>query len=226
LAQFFHIFHGRLALLALTLFVSSCGDSPSSPSETTTTTQAAPTITAVEPAAASVDGGTSVIITGSGFSGETTVVFGETAASSFLIDSETSITAVSPAGSLKTVEIVVTTPGGPTATSDASRFTWLANGPTSLTLSDSSVKAGGSIRGTVTVSYPAPPTGIRLPLKWQSTVPASSALLFPASVPIAAGATEGTFQISTFYTSVREDVEVVCERWGLAQTVRFTVLPQ
>ncbi|WP_414631901.1 IPT/TIG domain-containing protein, partial [Brevundimonas sp. UBA4553] len=53
-------------------------------------------------------GGTSVIISGTNFSGATAVTFGATAASGFTVNSATQITATAPAGT-GTVDIRVTT---------------------------------------------------------------------------------------------------------------------
>lgn len=79
----------------------------------------------VTPSSGPSSGGTSVIITGTGFSGATSVTFGATAAASFTVNSATQITATSPAGS-GTVDIRVTTAGGTSATSAADQFTYLA----------------------------------------------------------------------------------------------------
>jgi len=82
---------------------------------------AAPTITSFTPTSAGR--GTTVTITGTNFTGTTTVMFGATAASSFIVVNSTTITAVVGSGS--TGLISVTTDGG-TATS-ADTFTWVAN---------------------------------------------------------------------------------------------------
>ena len=195
---------------------ASCGDSPSAPTTPTTPTptQDAPTVTAVEPSSGSSDGGTEVIITGTGFIGVTTLIFGSNPALSFAVNSETMITATAPAGSLETVDVVVTTPGGGSATSDADRFTWLPNVLMNLTLSESVVRSGSRVRGTVTLAYPAPSVGLKLPLKWQSTPPDSTAILAPAHVVVPAGSTEGSFEITTFYVSSEEQIEVTSEHWG------------
>src|SRR5208337_5028734 len=74
-----------------------------------------PTVTGVTPAAGPVAGGTTVTVTGTGFTGATSVKFGTTAATSYTVVSATSITAVSPAGSAGTVDVTVTTPGGTSA---------------------------------------------------------------------------------------------------------------
>jgi hypothetical protein len=56
-------------------------------------------------------GGTSVTISGTNFTGTTTVQFGNNAATSFTVNSPTQITAVAPAGSDK-VSVTVTTWNG------------------------------------------------------------------------------------------------------------------
>ena len=67
-------------------------------------------------------GGTSVVITGTNFTGTTQVRFGATNAASFTVNSATQITAVSPAGT-GTVQVTVTTPNG---TSGGMNFTYAA----------------------------------------------------------------------------------------------------
>jgi hypothetical protein len=57
-----------------------------------------PTVTAVEPNHGPARGETAVVITGTHFTGATAVKFGSTNATSFLVTSETSINAFSPAG--------------------------------------------------------------------------------------------------------------------------------
>lgn len=59
----------------------------------------APTITAIDPTSGSVAGGTEVTITGTHFTDATAVHFGAVDATSFTVDSDTQITAVSPPAS-------------------------------------------------------------------------------------------------------------------------------
>ena len=81
----------------------------------------APTITSFTPTSGGT--GTSVIITGTNFTGTTAVKFGGTDASSFTVYSFTQITAIVAVGTTTgTVTVTVTTPGG-TATS-SSNFTY------------------------------------------------------------------------------------------------------
>jgi PKD repeat protein len=79
-----------------------------------TYTTPAPTFASVSPATGSTAGGTLVIITGSGFTGTTAVTFGDVEAASFQVVSSTSISAVTPAGTAGSANVVITTPGGTT----------------------------------------------------------------------------------------------------------------
>ena len=109
------------------------------------TTLAAPTVSSLSPSSGPNGGGTVVTIDGSGFSGASAVHFGANAATSFSVVSSSQITASSPAGSLGSVDVTVTSPGGTSATSNADAFTYLA-APTVSSLSPSSGPNGG---GTV-----------------------------------------------------------------------------
>jgi hypothetical protein len=82
-------------------------------------------VTSVSPKAGTIAGGTTVTITGAGFSnGLTSVMFGTTAATSFTVVSDTTVTAVSPAHALGTVDVTVTTAAGASPMSAADRFTY------------------------------------------------------------------------------------------------------
>lgn len=92
-----------------------------------------PVITGISPSSGST--GTSVTITGSGFTGATTVNFGSTNATSFTVNSDSSITAVSPAIAPGTINITVTTAGGTSIAGAPSQFTGLIT-PTTWNPSD------------------------------------------------------------------------------------------
>jgi hypothetical protein len=85
----------------------------------------APTVTKVKPKSGPAAGGTTVTITGTGFTGATNVEFGTVAAKGFTVESATSITAESPPGTPDTtVDVTVTTAGGtsPTGTTDHFKY--------------------------------------------------------------------------------------------------------
>jgi hypothetical protein len=81
----------------------------------------APTVSGISPA--SGPAGTTVTITGSGFTKDSAVSFGSTAASNVSIESDTQIKADSPAGS-DTVNVRVTTPNGTSAIVADDKFTY------------------------------------------------------------------------------------------------------
>ncbi len=85
-----------------------------------------PTVTSVSPDGDVLAGGVSVTISGTNFTGATAVTFGVTAATSFSVDSDTTITAVSPAHAAGTVNITVTTPQGVSDVVAEDEFTYAA----------------------------------------------------------------------------------------------------
>jgi IPT/TIG domain len=86
----------------------------------------APTVASVTPSSGSTGGGTSVKITGTGFTNATAVDFGSTSATSFTQESDTQITATAPAGAAGSVDVTVTTPIGTSAASSSDQFTYQA----------------------------------------------------------------------------------------------------
>ena len=87
----------------------------------------APTVTALSPSSGLPAGGTTVVITGTSFTGAPAtgaVMFGSTAATAYTVNSSTQITATSPAGTLGTVDVTVTTPDGTSTTSVLDQFTY------------------------------------------------------------------------------------------------------
>jgi hypothetical protein len=83
-----------------------------------------PTVTNVSPNVGPTTGGTSVTITGTNFTGATSVTFGASNAASVVVNNATQITAVSPSHSAGTVDIRVTTPVGQSANTTADNFTY------------------------------------------------------------------------------------------------------
>src|SRR6185369_14511474 len=69
---------------------------------------AAPTVSAISPTSGSTSGGTSVTVTGTGFSAGATVSLGGTSATNVTVVSSTSITATTPAHAAGAVNVVVT----------------------------------------------------------------------------------------------------------------------
>jgi len=84
-----------------------------------------PTVTNVSPSSGPSAGGTTVTVTGTGFSsGLSGVKFGATPATSFSVVNDTTLTAVSPAQTVSTVDITVTTANGTNITTLLDQFTY------------------------------------------------------------------------------------------------------
>ncbi len=82
-----------------------------------------PTVTALSVKKGTTAGGTIVTVTGTGFTGATTVKFGTVEAKSFEVSpSGTTLTAVSPEQAAGTVAIYVTTPGGTNTAGKKDKF--------------------------------------------------------------------------------------------------------
>ncbi len=107
-----------------------------------------PTLTGITPSSGS--SGTSVTLTGTFLTGATGVSFSGTAATSFVINSSTQVTAVAPSGS-GTVLVDVTTPGG---TTNGESFTYGSSGsstaPSLTNISPSSGSSGTTVALTGT----------------------------------------------------------------------------
>jgi hypothetical protein len=88
----------------------------------------APSVTAVTPSSGPTVGGTTVTITGAGFSGATKVAFGGVLATNFTVVSATEITAVTPARAAGTRPVLVTTALGGTSPSagPSDEFTYVS----------------------------------------------------------------------------------------------------
>ncbi|MFB7779511.1 IPT/TIG domain-containing protein [Streptomyces bauhiniae] len=106
---------------------------------------AVPVVTAVTPDSGPTSGGTSVIITGTGFTSASAVRFGSTSAMSFTVNSATQITAVTPAGSPGGVPVTVTTAGGTSAVSPDAYFFYAAPAVLSAADPGQGPVAGGTV---------------------------------------------------------------------------------
>ncbi|HVU26033.1 MAG TPA: choice-of-anchor tandem repeat GloVer-containing protein [Opitutus sp.] len=89
-----------------------------------------PAVDSISPTTGTALGGTSVVITGSGFTGATAVKFGTVAATGFTVDSDTQITATSPAGT-GTVDVTVVRLGT-SPISPADEFTYFESSNANL----------------------------------------------------------------------------------------------
>ena len=85
----------------------------------------APRVTGVSPASGPAGGGTSVTIIGTGFTGATDVSFGATP-TTFTVNSDSSITALSPTAPAGMGDVTVTSAGGQSSPTASDQFTFIA----------------------------------------------------------------------------------------------------
>ncbi|MBM3984121.1 MAG: matrixin family metalloprotease [Planctomycetes bacterium] len=113
-----------------------------------------PLVTSIDPTMGPAGGFTSVTITGTGFSDATGVSFEATPAVSFTVNSNTSITAVSPPAALFTfADVTVTDPSGSSSLVNAFFYTF--NPPIDV---DTCTPSSGATAGGTTVSITGPST--------------------------------------------------------------------
>jgi hypothetical protein len=115
----------------------------------TYTSTPSPTLTTISPASGPVAGGTAVTLTGTSFAAGTTVTIGGTAATSVVVASATSITAVTPAGTAGARDVRVTLSGGQSATLTGG-FAYVAPTPTLTAVSPASGPTAGGTALTLT----------------------------------------------------------------------------
>jgi hypothetical protein len=108
----------------------------------------APVVSKLGPTKGPAAGGTQVKITGTGFTGATSVHFGSQAAS-FTVTSSTKILATAPAGAVGTVDVTVTNPAGTSAITTGDHYKYA---PSVISLSPHSGPTAGGTSVTVTGS--------------------------------------------------------------------------
>jgi hypothetical protein len=109
---------------------------------------AAPSVTDLSTPSGSRDGGASVSVVGTNLLGAT-VYFGQNVAT-IVDDSDNEVDVVAPAGTVGTVDVAVTTPGGTSSTSTADRFTYFQPPPAVTGLSQTDGAAAGGTAITIT----------------------------------------------------------------------------
>lgn len=110
-----------------------------------------PVVSSVSPSSGPTTGGNTVTITGTAFTGTTSVLFGETSAS-FIVDSDTTITATAPVHAIGVTDVFVTTPGGESTPSMNDHYTYLVI-PEVLSVSPNFGPTIGSTSVTITGTH-------------------------------------------------------------------------
>lgn len=132
-----------------------------------------PIITSVSPNSGPTTGGTVVAITGSNFTNTSAVFFGITPATSFIVNSDTEITAISPPHDPGVVDITVTTPCGTSAITSADQFNYCVSTTTTLSVSPNPVVFGDNVTLQAQVT-PSTATGTVTFFDGQSPIGTSS----------------------------------------------------
>jgi hypothetical protein len=122
---------------------------------------AAPKITMLTPSTGPTTGGTTVTITGTNLTGATKVTVGGVDATSFTVDSDTQVTASTPAHTAGQVDVSLTTPGG--IVTKVAAYTYVAPVPPAPTIDSISPHSGpvaGGTRVTIAGANLAGTTGV------------------------------------------------------------------
>ncbi len=171
---------------------------------------AAPTVTGVSPNSGPTAGGTTVTITGTGFTGASAVDFGMDPATGLTVVNDTTITADSPAGN-GTVDVTVITPAATSATFFADAFTYTAVAAATVTgISPNSGPAAGGTLVTITGTGFSGATAVDFGTSAATGVTFVSATTITADSP--AGTGTGTVDV-TVITPAGRSASTVSDRF-------------
>jgi YVTN family beta-propeller protein len=129
-------------------FTNTDGTYADSDSDNTVTIDVAPVVSGLSPTSGPESGGTTVAISGSGFTAASAVSFGSTPATGFTVTSDGVVTATAPAGT-STVDVTVTAAGEQSAAVVADRFTYVPR-PAISGLSPTAAPESGGTSVTIT----------------------------------------------------------------------------
>ncbi|MFM7253605.1 MAG: beta strand repeat-containing protein, partial [Ilumatobacteraceae bacterium] len=158
-----------------------------------------PTVTSLSPNFGAIAGGTTVTITGTGFVTGATVLFGTEPGLSPNVTSPTSMTIVSPAGSLGVVDVKVTTAGGPSSTTGGGDNFTYADQPTVTGLSATAGPVAGG--ATITVSGSGFLAGSTT-ARFNSTAATNVSVVSPTSLTLTVPASAVAGTVDVFVTTI------------------------
>ncbi|RBY93490.1 hypothetical protein DQ237_17955 [Blastococcus sp. TF02-8] len=144
----------------------------------------APTVTSVAPASGPTGGGTTITVTGTHFGGGTTVTVGGQPCTAVVVSSATSLTCTTPAGSVGTADVRVTSAGqSATLTGGYSYAVGLPGTPRSVTTAPG--------RSSLTVSWAPPASGAPV-IRYEVYTRQGSAVCSTTTTSCVLGAEAGT----------------------------------
>ena len=156
------------------------GKSAATPADVYTYFFSQPSVGGVSPAGGPAGGGTQVALSGTAFTGATAVSFGSVPAS-FVVNSNSSLTATAPPGTGGSrVDVTVTGPGGTSTTSSADQFTY---GPTVSGISPATGPLGGGTTVTIKGTGFTGATSVQFGSASATTFTVNSASLITATSP-------------------------------------------
>jgi sugar lactone lactonase YvrE len=161
----------------------------------------APVVTATSPSLGPLAGGTSVTMTGTGFTGASAVMFGSVPAGVFTVLSDTSITATAPAGIAGVVDIVVVTAAGTSATVTADWYTY-----DSVAAQQSVSSAVLTKNHAVTAFTPVTGTGGTAPLAYSISPALPAGLSFSFSTGAITGTASAASTAATYAVTVTDAI--------------------
>jgi alpha-tubulin suppressor-like RCC1 family protein len=151
----------------------------------------AATVESVSPSSGPQQGGTSVTITGANLGEATAVHFGANAATGLTVNSPSSLTATSPAGT-GTVDVTVTTPTGTSGASTTDKFSYIAP-PAVAKLKPTKGAAAGGTSVTITGTALGAATAVNFGSNPAASFTVSSATSISAVAP---AGTSGTVEVT------------------------------
>ncbi len=191
---------------------------------------AAPTVTGISPNSGPTAGSTNVTITGTSFTGTTSVTIGGAAATSVVVVNDTTITATTPAGAAGAQDVVVTNAVG--SGTGTGLFTYIA-APTVTGISPSSGPTTGGTNVTITGSNFTGATSVTIggasatsvvvvnPTTITATTPAGTVGAKDVAVTTVGGTGTGT-GLFTYITVPDAPTSVVAAAGNTQATVTFT----
>jgi hypothetical protein len=199
--------------------VTTPGGMSSSGSSDHFTYDATPSVTGITPVAGPIAGGTVVTITGTGFSGASSVDFGTIAAASYTINSSTSITATSPTVSVGPVDVKITTPGGTSATGSADQFTY-ESAPSITAISPVAGLSAGGTAVTITGTSFADASEV----SFGTTLAASYTVVSPTEITATSPAQSASTVDLTVTTPIGTSAINASDRFTYGATITGTVI--
>ena len=174
---------------------------------------AAPTVSAASPNSGPTTGGQLVTITGTDFTGASSVTFGGVAATAVTIVNATTITAITPAHAAGVVNIVVVTPSG--SGTGAGHYTYAASGAGTLALVVTTNPAKFSnARQAIVYSFKVTNTGA-MPI---SSLAVSDTKAGPIACPVTTLAAGASTTCTGSYTTTGADI--MAKRFSSIATAR------